>query len=154
MLKFKWWVFLLLAAPPLTVNAGWLFGPSDADDCVDQYAPKAQTKRLVGATYAQCRIAFDKSAHQIQRDRALCVAEEIPSLKTEYALGAIFKRCEAKYPTPHCSTGTAFAISNDRCERICDSDEGQRTDFTGERCEMACPPSNRLIGNMCYPKLY
>lgn len=89
---------LLLLLPAGAVYGGW-FGPDDADECIQQYAPAASTKRLVGAVYQYCRRGFDPAVSKADRREALCIAEGIPNLKTEHAFRALAEGCENSDPS-------------------------------------------------------
>jgi len=81
---------LVLPAPALAI---WPFGPSNAEDCIADYAVKAAEKRLVGAGYQHCRRAFDSNLHSAQRKQSLCIAKKIPDMRTAAAFGLVAQQC-------------------------------------------------------------
>lgn len=81
---------LLLAAP---AQAIWPFGPSNSEDCVQDFAVKGASRRLVRAGVDQCRKAFDAGAHRAFRKQSLCIAKQIPDMKSEAAFSLVAQKC-------------------------------------------------------------
>lgn len=85
-------VVAVLSAP--AAKAGWLFGPSDRDECVAEYAPKAKTKRLTQIAYAKCNVMFNQTLHSKVRASAECVLDKLEDMQTEYAFAAVSAKCD------------------------------------------------------------
>jgi len=145
---------LLICSYPSDVLAGWLFGPSDKDECIEEYAKEAASKRLVGAVYQNCGRAFDNGLHSSSRKSAMCIVKGIGELKTEQAYRSLSSRCERENPAPKCPPGQKFNDRRNGCE--CDEMHGFVYEPAGKRCIKACEAGhyfNRQDG-MCHLRFY
>jgi hypothetical protein len=140
-------LLLLLA----TATPGGWFGPSDEAACIEAYSIPAASKKLVLWARNQCEWAFDESAHEVLRERALCSAELIVKAASESALQVAFDTCAAKHPAPDCVTGKTFNFEADRCEVTCPA--GEKPGVDGDACVSVCKPGATYIAGRCLKPL-
>jgi hypothetical protein len=85
---------------PNQVNAWWIFGPSNYDDCILKYQKEAKCE---GATYLvnySCNCKFNpENCREPATNPAVwdCILKNIGSAQNDAAAGAISRACRSKY---------------------------------------------------------
>mgnify|MGYP006179588145 CR=1 FL=1 len=106
---------LVLSAPAAAI---WPFGPSDADECIQEYAVEAAERRLVGAAVSACRRAFDDAVNPVHRKAALCLAKRIPDMKSAAAFGFAREKCDADAGVTECRWPQVADSTTNRCKPV------------------------------------
>jgi hypothetical protein len=94
---FFWLFFILvtfIVILPDVVLAGWLFGPQNAQECIQKFQKNAESKLASRAIHIACDYKFNK---KINIKYSNCILEHVGNTKSDLAIRAIAGACSNLY---------------------------------------------------------
>lgn len=114
-----------------SAHAGW-FGPSTVQECHQQYAVPAKTRRAALLAANSCRTLFAAGVDPIDAAEAQCVLDRVDSVETDQGAGILASSCGSSHPYPVCPEHKAYSTTCHACVWTCPA--GYRYEATTHTC--------------------